>query len=187
MLFLSHYVVAILTFPGVIVHEFAHRLFCDLTKTDVYDEAYFRLNDDDTTVGFVVHAQPKSLLKSFLISFGPLIVNTILCMVLTFPFTLKVGLNLSLGWSDIFMEWVGICIGIHAIPSNQDAKSFKEFVGMHKGEGVLYVISLALSLFFWIANLLRFFWFDVFFALLISGIVPHFFFPDLKPVIQIGR
>lgn len=31
------FIVAMLTFPGIIVHEFAHKLFCSLTGTRVLE------------------------------------------------------------------------------------------------------------------------------------------------------
>lgn len=37
------FLISIATFPGVIVHEAAHQLFCRLTKVAVLDVCYFRL------------------------------------------------------------------------------------------------------------------------------------------------
>ena len=35
-------IIALLTFPGVIVHEFAHKLFCDIFNVPVYYVNYFK-------------------------------------------------------------------------------------------------------------------------------------------------
>jgi hypothetical protein len=41
--FFPGYLIATATFPGVIVHELGHKLFCLLTKTRVVETCYFRV------------------------------------------------------------------------------------------------------------------------------------------------
>ena len=36
------FVISIITFPGVIVHELAHQLFCRWCKVPVYEVKYFQ-------------------------------------------------------------------------------------------------------------------------------------------------
>ncbi len=115
--------VALLTFPGVVLHEFAHRFFCDVTKHSVYKACYFKL-DGTNTVGYVLHEPSKNIHSAFLISLGPLIINTALCIMLILPgilyfFVLSAGPSLLLG----FLMWVGISFGWHASPSDTDVNS----------------------------------------------------------------
>lgn len=41
MLFIPGVIISIITFPGVIVHELAHQIFCYLMKIPVYEVKYF--------------------------------------------------------------------------------------------------------------------------------------------------
>lgn len=121
--------VSLFTFPGVVLHEIAHRFFCDLTHTPVYGINYFVI--DEKVAGRVIHGQPTKWIYKFLISIGPLIINTIVCMMFTFPYGCKHILNIgttpfseSLGYYII--TWIGFSVGFHAIPSNQDMKGLSE-------------------------------------------------------------
>src|SRR5437870_10198406 len=81
MFFIPGWLLAIFTFPGVIVHEAAHRFFCDIARVPVHAVCYFRVGN---LAGYVVHAKTASLRANFLISIGPLIVNTFLCAAIGF-------------------------------------------------------------------------------------------------------
>ncbi len=164
----------LVTFPGIIIHEFAHHLMCDLTKTPVYKVMYLQFSEDSEDLGYVTSAVPQRLGDAFLISFCPLLLNSVLCMVLTLPFALKSNvLGTSVSGVDIFLEWLGISIGIHAIPSTQDARSFSQAIQQHSGRNLLYWMSKGLIIFFQIVHLLRFFWIDLIFAALLSYVLPY--------------
>src|SRR5579864_1018867 len=72
-------IIAVLTFPGVIVHEFAHRLFCFLTRTPVREVCYFRFGSPS---GYVIHDIPSNIWKNIVIGVGPLFVNSAVCFAL---------------------------------------------------------------------------------------------------------
>jgi hypothetical protein len=74
--------IALLTFPGVIIHEMAHMLFCRLSKVAVLDVCYFRFGNP---AGYVMHEEPPNFGSAFLISVGPFIVNSLLCILICFP------------------------------------------------------------------------------------------------------
>ena len=137
MIFIPGWLIALITFPGVIVHEIAHRFFCDITKTPVYAICYFKL---DNPTGFVIHAPVKEIKKSLLISMGPLIINTIICIIISFTAAfpihiLKSEKNIYLFY---FLWWVGFSIGAHAIPSDSDIKSFVAVLMKKKGKDSFY-------------------------------------------------
>lgn len=50
------FLISIVTFPGVIVHEMAHQIFCRLCGVAVFDVCYFRFGNPS---GYVVHEIPK--------------------------------------------------------------------------------------------------------------------------------
>ena len=128
-------IIALLTFPGVIVHELAHQIFCLLMKVPVIEVKYFRFANP---CGYVVHDATKDPKKNFFISAGPFIVNNILGIIITFPIMLE---YVSFGASsqggiqanvilviNIIMMWIGFSILVHSFPSKQDAKIMVERV-----------------------------------------------------------
>ena len=49
-----------LTFPGVMVHEFAHKLFCRWTKTEVMEVCYFRFGNP---VGLLLRVRQNAVIS----------------------------------------------------------------------------------------------------------------------------
>jgi hypothetical protein len=120
MFFIPGFVIALVTFPGVIVHEAAHRFFCDLAGVPVYKVCYFRIGNPS---GYVIHGLTKSLRANFLITVGPLIVNTLLCAVISFPLATSLPLNVTdVPGVFVLLGWLGISIGMHAFPSSSFPK-----------------------------------------------------------------
>jgi hypothetical protein len=163
--------IAAITFPGIVIHEIAHKFFCDMTNVKVYDVCYFQVGDP---TGYVIHEPTKDLKHAFLIAIGPLIINSLLCIILTFPFTLPA---FALETEDIsilsyILGWLGISIGMHAMPSNVDIDGFVEAVKANKGKGLIYFISLPFSWLIKLANILQVIWFDLIYAILLSTIIP---------------
>jgi hypothetical protein len=172
MFFIPGFLIALVTFPGVIVHEIAHRFFADLSKVPVYKVCYFRVGNPS---GYVVHGQVSNLWSAFLIAVGPFIINTLLCSIISFSailplFILKDTTNFSL-WS-MFLIWLGMSIGMHAFPSQQDLNNFHEQVKKAKGFSPLLVFSWIMGFCFGAARLLSFFWFDAIYAFGVCMIVP---------------
>jgi hypothetical protein len=119
------FIITWLTFPGVIVHELAHKLFCQWTGTKVLQVCYFRFGNP---AGFVVHEKPASVWRHILIGIGPLFVNTsfglILAMVaIVFGKMVERSTNVFLGSIDLIMFYLAVSIAMHSFPSTGDAKS----------------------------------------------------------------
>lgn len=165
------FIISLLTFPGVIVHEFAHRFFRDVAKVPVYKVCYFRLGN---LAGFVIHEPVKKLRSAPPISIGPLIINTFLCALLTFSAILPIFILKEQKYSGIFLIllWIGISIGMHAFPSDEDMKSFAETVKDTKGLGILLILAIFFSILLRIANALRVVWFDAIYAIAVSLLLP---------------
>jgi len=163
--------ITIVTFPGVIVHEIAHRFFCDIARVPVYEAKYFRIGNP---AGYVVHKEISGLKENFLISIGPLIVNTLLCMVITFPAVFPLVILEAENISHIFfvMAWIGISIGMHAFPSNHDVNGFLQSLKGANVKGVLYFVSQLFAILIKISNLLRIIWFDAIYAFGIGILLP---------------
>ena len=160
-----HLISSLVTIPGVVVHEMAHQFSCYITGTKVRKVRYFRFGNP---AGYVVHDTPKNLRSSFLIAVGPLIFNTLLCALLVW-FGLAKGYA---AWQFWVLVWVGLAVGMHALPSNGDASSFLEHVKKERGFSVLYGISWLFALVLHLINFLRFFWIDLAYAVLVGFAVP---------------
>lgn len=169
MIFIPGGFASFLTFPGVISHEWAHKKFCNWMSVKVHKVVYFRFTFwGDNTAGYVVHDEPVTFRQTFFISAGPLILNSILCLLFSY-FAFQNGFHSVKG---LFLFWLAFSVGSHAFPSNQDAKNILE-----KGKAFLkrgsfiYILTYPFYLIIWIANKLRFFWFDFIYSVFLIGIV----------------
>ena len=172
MFFIPGWLIALLTFPGVMVHELAHQFFCDLSHVPVYKVCYFQRGNPS---GYVIHASTADLRANLLISVGPLLVNTFLCAALASPGMISVMLRAQhTPFVHFFLIWLGVSIGMHAIPSNQDIRNFVEALkqSRHAANRLMLGVAKVFSVFFLIANLLRAVWLDFFYALLVAGLLP---------------
>jgi len=121
MVIIPGVVISAITFPGVIVHEFAHKLFCQLTHTKVLKVCYFRVGNP---AGFVVHELPTNFWKHLLIGIGPLFVNTLVGAflgLLALPLIHKNGDMAA--FFQIVVVWLSVSVAMHSFPSTGDAKS----------------------------------------------------------------
>lgn len=168
------WLISILTFPGVIAHEFAHRFFADWAKVPVYKACYFRVGNP---AGYVIHGPVKGLKNSLLISIGPLIINTILCALLTFSAIFPIFILEAAEYNGVFilLAWVGFSIGMHAFPSNEDMENLVAEVKNAKQGGFLLFAAKFFAGVLRLANALRFIWFDAIYAVLVSLALPWMF------------
>jgi len=172
--FIPGQVISVATFPGVIVHEAAHMFFCKLRHVAVLDVRFFRVGNP---AGYVVHEQPDKFSTAFLITFGPFLVNSLLCMLICFPAFLPVrvfGVTHPLSY---FLLWLGISIGMHAFPSIGDGQSL--MVQAKKAVSSLNplaILSYPLVWAIYLANVLRFFWLDYLYGLGIGLGLPALIF-----------
>jgi hypothetical protein len=119
------FVISIVTFPGVIVHELAHALFCKLTGTTVRKVCYFRLGNP---AGYVIHDRPASVWKHILIGVGPFFLNTLLGLALGIVAALAhFDFEQPTAVSGVLM-WLAISIAMHSFPSTGDARSIWDAV-----------------------------------------------------------
>lgn len=164
--------VALLTFPGVVMHEIAHRFMCDILCVPVYDVSYFSIGD--TRAGHVAHHKTDNLKYVLLISFAPLFINSFFCMFFTLPYASTIvitGEGIST-YPSLFLYWVGISMGANAFPSNQDVDNALSLVCENNGS----LTTRALCRFMKLLNTLSFFWIDFIYAGVISFILPALIF-----------
>ena len=173
-MFIPGILISLFTFPGVIVHEFAHLFFCKLRKVAVFEVCYFRVANP---VGYVIHENTSNFNTTFLISMGPFFVNTILCLLICFPAYIPInffGISHPLSY---FLMWLGVSIGMHAIPSNQDARNlYEQATEKLKEKNILALISFPIIGLIYVFNILRFFWADLAYGVAIGVGLPALIF-----------
>jgi hypothetical protein len=172
--FIPGYVIALCTFPGVIVHEAAHLFFCKLRKVAVFDVCFFRLENPS---GYVIHENPKDFFSTFLICIGPLIINTLLCVFFCLPAFVPVRVFDRGDVLCYFLLWLGVSIGMHAFPSTQDAIVLSTQAGdAAKRWNPLAILSIPLAGVFVAANIMSFFWLDMIYGLAVGLGIPELLF-----------
>jgi hypothetical protein len=162
--------ISVLTFPGVIVHEAAHLLFCRLAGLAVFGVCYFRVGNP---AGYVIHEPPATYRASFAVSMGPFLLNSVLCVAFCSAGLLPVW---ELKLQDpvaYFFLWLGLSIGMHAFPSAQDLKPLFAGAGPAIRSGsLLAIVGLPFIAVLWVGNLLRFFWADLLYGIGIGLALP---------------
>ncbi len=163
--------IAIATFPGVIVHEAAHLYFCKLRKVAVFEVCFFRFGNP---VGYVIHEDTDDFTTSFLVAVGPFIINSLLCIAFSFPAFVPVRIFGQGDPLSYFWIWLGVSIGMHAFPSTQDARVlWRAARKAVKTWNLLALASFPLVVLIYVANLLSFFWFDTLYGLAIGLGLPE--------------
>jgi hypothetical protein len=123
------FIIALITFPGIIVHEMAHEFFCRVTGVIVYEVKYLDLFSN--RAGYVLHSRVRRYGQAFWICIGPLVFNAVIGSIVAFPSVLAV-FELSipfhkLRFVDIILLWLGVSIAIHAFPSKTDINNLVQY------------------------------------------------------------
>jgi hypothetical protein len=171
------WVISLLTAPGVVVHEAAHMLFCRWSKLAILDVCFFRIGNP---AGYVIHEVSDSFHKNFLVAMGPFFVNSTLCLLLCFPAFVPVRVFDQADPLSYLLLYLGLSIGMHAIPSNQDASGlWRSAKVAAKKLNPLAIITFPLIILIYIVNLLRFFWADAIYGVAIGFGLPELIFNHL--------
>lgn len=169
-MFIPGILISILTFPGIIVHELAHQLFCRWFKIPVFDVCYVRF---ENPMGYVVHEKSNKGYQTILISIGPFIINTVIAFLVAFPAAMQFKFD-DANFLDYILIYLGVSIGSHAFPSTGDAQSLWESV-MQSGEHTLFtkIIVAPIVGFIYIGALGSFFWLDFAYGFFVSLGLPY--------------
>ena len=172
MIFIPGPLIAALTFPGVIMHEVAHRFMCDLLHVPVYGANYFSIGS--TRAGYVSHQKTDNVIHVLLISFAPLFINSFFCMLFTLPYSSTIhiageGIN---NFANGFLWWVGMSMGINAFPSNQDTDNALSAAEENGGSFIIWLLCSLMK----VLNFLSRIWIDFAYAYGVSLILPRLIF-----------
>lgn len=174
MILIPGILISIATFPGVIVHEAAHMWFCKLRRVAVLDVCFFRFGNP---MGYVVHENTENFNTVFLVSVGPFIVNSLLCIIICFPAFMPMRMFGVESLLSYFLLWLGVSIGMHAFPSTGDAYTLHQQAKKAASSGnILAIISFPLVVLIYLANAGRVFWLDSLYGLAIGLGLPTLIF-----------
>jgi len=151
------WILSLITFPGVVMHEASHKFFCDWAGVRVLEVCYFRFGNP---AGFVVHESPRKFLQSFLISVGPLMLG----LIVSFLFFLLFKQHATELIGFVF-AWLGLAIASQCFPSTGDAKALLSETWRHFFRSPFALLGLPAALFIWLVNKLNLFFFNYLFAL----------------------
>ena len=165
MFLIPGWLISLLTFPGVIIHEWTHKKFCEWLGVAVHKVVYFRLGNP---AGYVLHEQPKSYKQTFWISMGPLVANSSVAVLLGF-FASR-SISESVFWYVLL--WIAFSSGMHSFPSDHDMQhiSLASKNSIKESRSFIHYLAFPFVWLVWIANKLRFFWFDAIYAVFLISI-----------------
>lgn len=144
---LWYYTYSLLTAPGVMVHELGHAIFCVLARVRIHKIKLFQFGE---VAGFVNHDEPTKFYQSLFISFGPLIINSLLTLVC---FSRLVPPYFT--WQTVVYAWLGVAIALHAIPSTGDAKTLLSVTNGRIFRNPLIIIGYPFVIALYLLNFLR--------------------------------
>ncbi len=180
------FVISILTFPGVIVHELAHQICCRLCRIPVFEVKYFQAKNP---CGFVRHEQTDNPWKNLVVCLGPFFFNTILGMIITLPayHVVRGGFRGMRGHEGeaavmILLYWLGVSVLMHSFPSTGDARVLVECVLKNKKVNALAKIVTAPFIgLIYLGAAGSFFWLDLIYGLAMSAVLPNLLFRVIFP------
>ncbi|MBM3119497.1 MAG: hypothetical protein FJ006_08130 [Chloroflexi bacterium] len=150
------WLIAILTFPGIIIHEWAHKFFCDRANVPVYKTCYFRLGNP---AGYVIHGPVNSYAKAFFIATAPFLTNTTIAVIVFF-----IAVIIPRGLIAYILYWLGISVAMHSSPSNQDADSLWQHSKRALKRNPLALFGFPIVGLIKLSSLLSRIWFDLLYA-----------------------
>lgn len=172
MIIIPGFLISAVTFPGVVVHELAHQLFCRLFRIPVFKVVYFQMSNP---CGYVSHEAVDNPFKVFMTSMGPFFVNTILGMLIVAPASIEIfhfsnysnPLNVVLGW-------LGISILMHAFPSKGDADVMVNRILKNPDVGIgAKILSAPFIGLVYVGALGSMVWLDLIYAMVAAMVIPN--------------
>ena len=161
------------TFPGVIVHELAHAIFCRLFGLEVYEVVYFRFSTGfGQPAGYVVHQRATKPWQDLMVSIGPFFVNTLVGAVIALPAAIPYKLG-NADFLDLFLMWLGVSIAMHSFPSTGDASSAWGSLNRQTTPIFTKIVGFPIIGLIYLGALGSMFWLDLFYGIAVAGFLPN--------------
>lgn len=164
------FVISLVTFPGVIVHELAHQLFCRWCRVPVFKVVYFQM---ENPVGYVQHEVPQNKWQTILISAGPFILNTLLGALIAFPASFPVFRFDNATPLDYILIYLGVSVAMHAFPSTGDAAAIWDVVKDKDTSLWVKLVGYPVVGLIYIGSFGSFFWLDLAYGIAVAVLLPN--------------
>lgn len=134
--YILYIILSVVTIPASIINEFTYRFFFDL----------FNIPTDNIDISQDLSKKISNVRALFYISLAPLILNSLLCIILTFPFSTALILGTHSTWyktatiSQNIMTIFGYLIGLYTIPDNNAMANLYKYCNSRLGRIFLMII-----------------------------------------------
>lgn len=173
MFFIPGVIISVVTFPGVIVHELAHQLFCRLFRIPVFEVCYFRAGNP---AGYVLHERVERPYQQILIAVGPWFVNTALAVMIGASAAVNTIVD-DPGPLDVLLLYLAISIGMHAFPSLGDAGVIWDSVVKNPATAMhTKIVAVPIIGMIYIGALGSFVWLDAIYGVAVAMHLPRYAF-----------
>jgi len=160
---------SLLTFPGVIIHELGHLLFCRLFGISVAKVCLFRFGNP---AGYVLHGEPDNAVQHLFVTFGPFFANTVLGAAIAAPVTIPLrDIHPLLPWQYVLL-WLGISIAMHAFPSTGDAASLWRGILHGRGSCLARLLAVPFVGIIYLGALGKMVWLDLLYGIGVAVVLP---------------
>ena len=165
--------ISLITFPGVVVHELAHQIFCIFCGLKVYKVKYFQLSNPN---GYVFHDSTDCSWKVFLTCMGPFFINSVLGMSILLPISIDLMVFREYNNPLILLAgWLGFSILMHAFPSRGDAKvMISRIIKNPKASQLWKVIAAPFVALIYICSIEKILWLDLTYAAVLTVLATGF-------------
>ena len=159
-----------LTFPGAMVREAAHLMFCRMFTLAIFDVRFLELNPP---FGHVRHEHSNHFWAEACETLGPFFINSALCVLFCWSVFLPVWeLRVfdPLAW---LFYWLGISMGVHALPGADDLKHLWKLAPAASRRGnVLAIVTFPLVAVLRLADYTRVLWPGIAYAIALGIFAP---------------
>jgi hypothetical protein len=169
---ITGFIVAIATFPGMVVRQALTQLLCWYYGIPVFKVCYFR---PWPPFGFVEYETPKSPWTGLALIFGPAVGNAVLGFLIGCPAILGFfggDENAFFFLKDLLLIWLGVSVATHAFPNFKDAEAIQRAFAADHLSGTSRWIGGTLSAGAYVAAVGSMVWLDVICSVILVIVIP---------------
>lgn len=169
MIMIPGFIIAILTFPGVIIHQLVQLIVCRILRVAVLDISFFKFKNP---AGYVIHERPIESWKDLIIGIVPFLVNSVLGATIASYSALSYYIFESGNSLDIIMIWLGISLAINAFPSPENSKNMWEAIDEPGVPLILKIFTFPIAGAMFIFSIGSMLWLNLFYSILVAMSIP---------------
>jgi hypothetical protein len=135
-------IISLLTFPGVVLHEYAHAWACRRLGIRVLKVCYLRLGNP---LGYVLHEQPEYAVQHIMVAVAPFFVSTLAALAVSLLASFFATSPTAAEFKDLAVlagAWLSFSLALHSFPSSGDGDALWEDV---TSTGVSFFAKLLLA------------------------------------------